>query len=127
MQYAYILILTPHPDVAVHPLRTLAGLRLPLTVEQPSFAVPVRVPDEDQRYRLPDGNSAALRYAFAATFIAACLYDLELGVPVAGVFLAGLSIYQGILGRVPLIGVAWKTTGYLTGAAATVVCAAVAW
>ena len=83
------------------------------------------MPDEDQRYRLPDGNSAALRYAFAATFIAACLYDLELGVQVAGVFLAGLSIYQGLLGRFPLIGVAWKTAGYLTGAAAAVVSAAV--
>jgi len=82
------------------------------------------MPDEDQRYRLPDGNSAALRYAFAATFIAACLYDLELGVRVAGVFLASLSIYQGLLGRVPLVGVAWKTTGYLTGAAATVLSAA---
>jgi hypothetical protein len=82
------------------------------------------MPDEDQRYRLPDGNSAVLRYAFAATFIVACLYDLELGVRVAGVFLAGLSIYQGLLGRVPLIGVTWKTTGYLTGAA-TVVSAAV--
>jgi hypothetical protein len=83
------------------------------------------MPDEDPRNRLPDGNSPVLRYAFAATFIAACLYDLELGVRVAGVFLAGLSIYQGLLGRVPLIGVAWKTTGYLTGAAASVVSAAV--
>ena len=64
-------------------------------------------PCEDQRYRLPDGNSAALRYAFTAAFIAACLYDLELGVP-AGVFLSGLSIYQGLLGKVPLIGVARK-------------------
>jgi hypothetical protein len=81
--------------------------------------------DEDTRDRLPDGNSPVLRYAFAATFIAACLYDLELGVRVAGVFLAGLSGYQGLLGRVPLIGIAWKTTGYLTGAAATVVSAAV--
>ena len=44
----------------------------------------------------------------------------------AGVFLAGLSIYQGLLDRVPLIGVAWKTTGYLTGAAAALVSAAVA-
>ena len=110
---------------AFHPLRTPGGLRLPLTVEQPSLATPVRVTDEDQRYRLPDGNSAVLRYAFAATFIAACLYDLELGVRVAGVFLASLSIYQGLLGRVPLVGAAWKTTGYLTGAAATVVSAAV--
>jgi hypothetical protein len=46
-------------------------------------------------------------------------------VRVAGVFLAGLSIYQGLLGRVPLIGVARKTTGYLTGAAATVFSTAV--
>jgi hypothetical protein len=74
---------------------------------------------------MPDGNSAVLRYAFAATFIAACLYDLELGVRVAGVYLAGLSIYQGLLGKVPLTGPSWKTTGYLTGAAATVVSAAV--
>jgi hypothetical protein len=74
---------------------------------------------------MPDGNSAVLRYAFAAIFIAACLYDLELGVRVAGVFLAGLSIYQGLLGRVPLVGITWKTTGYLTGAAATIVSAAV--
>jgi hypothetical protein len=74
---------------------------------------------------MPDGNSAVLRYAFAATFIAACLYDLELGVRVAGVYMAGLSIYQGLLGKVPLVGITWKTTGYLTGAAATVVSAAI--
>jgi hypothetical protein len=46
-------------------------------------------------------------------------------VRVAGIFLAGLSMYQGLLGRVPLIGVTWKTTGYLTGTVATVVSAAV--
>jgi hypothetical protein len=74
---------------------------------------------------MPDGNSAVLRYTFAATFIAACLYDLELGVRLAGVYLAGLSTYQGLLGKVPLIGITWKTTGYLTGTAATVVSAAV--
>ena len=71
--------------------------------------------------RMADGNSAVLRYAFAATFITACLYDLELGARVAGVYLAGLSIYQGLLGKVPLVGINWKTRGYLTGTAATVV------
>jgi hypothetical protein len=81
--------------------------------------------DEDPRDRLPDGNSPVLRYTFAATFIAACLYDLELGVRLAGVYSAGLSVYQGLLGKVPLTGLDWKTTGYLTGAAGTVVSAAV--
>jgi hypothetical protein len=81
--------------------------------------------DEDTRDRLPDGNSSVLRYAFAATFIAACLYDLELGVRVAGVFLASLSTYQGLLGKVPLIGFSWKTAGYLTGAAAAIVSASI--
>ena len=33
--------------------------------------------------------------------------------------------YQGLLGRVLLMSFAWKITGYLTGAAATVVSAAV--
>jgi hypothetical protein len=74
---------------------------------------------------MPDSNSAALRYIFAAAFIGACLYDLELGVRVAGVYLAGLSLYQGLCGKVPLVNAAWGTTGYLTGAAATVVSAAV--
>jgi hypothetical protein len=46
-------------------------------------------------------------------------------VRLAGVYLASLSIYQGLLGKVPLVGLAWKTTGYLTGTAATVVSAAV--
>jgi hypothetical protein len=74
---------------------------------------------------MPDGNSTALRYTFAAAFIAACLYDLEFGVRFAGVYLAGLSLYQGLCGKVPLIGVTWRTTGYLTGAAAAAVSAAV--
>jgi hypothetical protein len=35
-------------------------------------------------------TSALVRYGFAAVFIAACIYDLRIGVRVAGVFLLGL-------------------------------------
>lgn len=70
--------------------------------------------------------SAAVRYVFATVFVAACLYNLELGVRVAGVFLLGLSLVQGFRGKVPLIGITWKTSGYLTGMAAVAVCAVVA-
>ena len=69
-----------------------------------------------------DRASAALRYLFAAVFVAACLYNLELGVRVAGVFLVGLVSYQGLRGRVPLAGWFWETRGFLTGAAALAVC-----
>jgi hypothetical protein len=72
---------------------------------------------------MEDGNSPVLRYAFAAVFIAACLCDLQLGLRVAGVFLIGLSTYQLFLGKVPLVGPSWKTSGYLTGKAAMVVSA----
>jgi hypothetical protein len=72
---------------------------------------------------MPDGNSPILRYAFAAVFIAACLYNLQLGVRVAGVYLIGLSAYQLLLGKVPLVDMFWKTSGYLTGKAATVLSA----
>ena len=70
-----------------------------------------------------DGNSPVLRYAFAAIFITACLCNLELGLRVAGVFLIGLSSYQLFLGKVPLVGPSWKTSGYLTGKAAIAVSA----
>jgi hypothetical protein len=72
---------------------------------------------------MPDGNSPILRYAFAAIFIAACLYNLQLGLKVAGVYLAGLSLYGWFLGKIPLVDRAWNTRGYLTGAAAKVVSA----
>lgn len=62
--------------------------------------------DHEQTFIQWKDNTPA---AFATTFIAACLYNLELEVRVAGVFLAGLSIYQGLLGKVPLTGPAWKT------------------
>ena len=67
---------------------------------------------------IPDApeNSPLVRYGFAAIFIAACLYDLQLGIRVAGVFLLGLSVYEAISGRVPLMGpFSWKARGYLTG------------
>jgi hypothetical protein len=74
---------------------------------------------------MADGNSAILRYAFAAVFIAACLYDLQLGLKVAGVYLAGISLYGWYLGKIPLVDLAWNTTGYLSGAAAKCVSAVV--
>ena len=58
--------------------------------------------------------SPLVRYGFAAVFIAACLYDLTLGVRVAGVFLLGMALYEGVMGRVPLMWF-WQTTGYATG------------
>ena len=73
---------------------------------------------------MEDENSAALtRYAFVAIFIPACIYKLQLGLQVAGVYLAGLSLYGLFLGKVRLVDRNWKTTGYLSGAAATVVSA----
>ena len=61
--------------------------------------------------------SPLVRYGFAAVFIVACLYDLALGVRVAGVFLLGMALYEGMLGRVPLLWF-WQTTGYVKGPAA---------
>jgi hypothetical protein len=70
-------------------------------------------------------NSGLVRYGFAAIFIAACLYDLHVGIRVAGVFLLGLSVYEAILGRVPLMGpFSWKARGYLTGSVAMALLAA---
>ena len=66
---------------------------------------------------MEDGNSAILRYIFAAVFIAACLYNLQLGLRVAGIYIAGLSIYALFLGKMPLVDVSWNTAGYLSGAA----------
>lgn len=64
-------------------------------------------------------NAPLVRYGFAAVFIAACLYDLALGVRVAGIFLLGMALYEGVLGRVPLIGYwNYNTTGYVKGPAA---------
>ncbi len=73
-----------------------------------------------------DQASAALRYLFAAVFVAACLYNRELGVRVAGVFLLGLVSYQALRGRVPVVGWLWETRSFLTGAAALAVCIPVA-
>jgi len=64
-------------------------------------------------------NSPLVRYGFAAVFIAACLYDLTLGVRVAGIFLVGVALYEGLLGRVPLTGWRNNTTGYVKGPVAT--------
>jgi|HubBroStandDraft_6_1064221.scaffolds.fasta_scaffold68314_3 hypothetical protein len=72
---------------------------------------------------MEDGNSSILRYAFAAVFIAACLYNLQLGVRVAGVYIAGLSFYALFLGKMPLVDMAWNTSGYLSGAAMKIVSA----
>jgi hypothetical protein len=72
---------------------------------------------------MEDGNSPVLRYAFAAVFIAACLYNLQLGVRVAGVYIAGLSLYALFLGKMPLVDMAWNTSGYLSGVAMKVVSA----
>lgn len=60
-------------------------------------------------------NTPLVRYGFAAVFIAACLYDLALSIRVAGVFLLGMALYEGVLGRVPLNGVMENTTGYVKG------------
>ena len=60
-------------------------------------------------------NSPLVRYGFAAVFIAACLYNLALGVRVAGIFLLGMALYEGVLGRVALTGVWQQTTGYVKG------------
>jgi hypothetical protein len=74
---------------------------------------------------MEDEKSAALgRYAFVAIFIAACLYKLQLGVQVAGVYLAGLSLHGWFLGKVRLVDMNWNTTGYLTGASALAISAA---
>jgi hypothetical protein len=71
---------------------------------------------------MEDDNSGALRrYAFVAIFIPACLCKLQLGVQVAGVYLAGLSLYGLIVGKVRLVDGFWNTTGYSSGAAATIV------
>jgi hypothetical protein len=72
-----------------------------------------------------DENSPLIRYGFAAIFVAACLYRLEWGVRVAGAFLLGMGMYEILLGRVPLTGWTWKTTGTLTGPAAMVLSAVV--
>jgi hypothetical protein len=60
-------------------------------------------------------NSPLVRYGFAAVFIAACFYNLALGLRVAGIFLLGMALYEGLLGRVPLTGFLETTTGYVKG------------
>ena len=73
---------------------------------------------------MEDENSAAhIRYVFVAIFVPACLYKLQLGVQVAGVCLAGLSLYGRFSGKVGLVDQKWTTTGYLTGASTLVVSA----
>ncbi len=69
----------------------------------------------------PD-ESALIRYGFAAVFIAACLYDLTLGLRVAGLFLVAIALYEAVIGRVPLQW-NWQTMGYLRGTAAMAVVA----
>ena len=59
-------------------------------------------------------NAPLIRYGFAAVFIAACLYDLTLGIRVAGVFLLGLALYEGLTGRVPMVRF-WQTKSYVRG------------
>lgn len=68
-------------------------------------------------------NSSLVRYCFAAIFVAACLYDSTLGVRMGGAFMLLQSLYQALLGRVPLIGFTWKTTGYVKGGFATAIIA----
>ena len=63
-------------------------------------------------------KSGLLRYAFALVFIAACLHDLLLGIRVAGLFLFGLGVYEGLNERVPMMGLFWRIRGYMTGPAA---------
>ena len=65
-------------------------------------------------------NAPLVRAGFAAVFIAACLYNLALGIRVAGIFLLGMALYEGTLGRVPLTGFWNQTTGYLKGTFAMV-------
>ena len=60
-------------------------------------------------------NAPLVRYGFAAVFIAACLYNLVLGMRVAGIFLLGMALYEGLSGRVPLTGWRNNTTGYVKG------------
>jgi len=50
-------------------------------------------------------NAPLVRYGFAAVFIAACLYNL----------LLGMALYEGLSGRVPLTGWRNNTTGYVKG------------
>jgi hypothetical protein len=70
--------------------------------------------------------SPLVRYGFAVIFTVACLHNLELGVRIAGVFLMGMALYEGFLGRVPMMGAfTWKTTSYLKGPAAIAVIAIV--
>ena len=75
---------------------------------------------------IPEAPEASplVRYGFAVVFIYACIYDLHIGIRVAGFFMLGLSVYEAILGRVPLMGpFSWKATGYLKGPVATVLIA----
>ncbi len=69
---------------------------------------------------MEDTNAPILRYAFAAIFIIACLHDLQLGLKVAGVFIAGISLWGLFLGKVPLVDTFENTAGYLTGASAMI-------
>jgi hypothetical protein len=64
-------------------------------------------------------NSPLVRCCFAAIFVAACLYDLKLGVRLGGALMLLLSLYQALLGRVALIGLTRKTKGYVKGPIAT--------
>ena len=65
-------------------------------------------------------NAPLVRYGFAAVFIAACLYDLALGIRVAGIFLLGMAAYEGVMGRVPMTRF-WQVKSYVTGTFAMVI------
>jgi hypothetical protein len=67
---------------------------------------------------MEDTNVPILRYTFAAIFIIACLHDLQLGLKVAGVYIAGISLWGLFVGKVPVVDAFENTADYLTGASA---------
>lgn len=69
-------------------------------------------------------NSPILRYAFVAVFIPASIYDLELGVRVAGIYLVGISLYNWLSGETPVVDMFWRTDHYMTGTRSKVLNAA---
>lgn len=63
--------------------------------------------------------SPLVRFGFMAVFVAVCLHNPALGVRVGGIFLLGVALYQGVLGRVPRM-LFYRTIGYVKGPAAMV-------